>query len=104
MSVAIREGADTILAMGFENPYGSRINSLATLVGQTSGLIVNNLLKSRFSFYNLAHHAEIIPILPEFDRPIQLTSTHLIPYLIEQGEKAAEAQMPYLLRLLKTAA
>jgi hypothetical protein len=48
----------------------------------------------------LAHHAEIIPILPKFDRPVGTFDTHQIPYVIEQGSLAAEENLPYLRRLL----
>ena len=48
----------------------------------------------------LLHHAEIIPILPEFKDRISLFDTDKIPYVIEEGERAAERQVPYLRRLL----
>jgi NTE family protein len=62
--------------------------------------MTNNLLKANFAFHNLAHHAEIIPVLPEFDREISLFDTQQIPYVIEQGEQAMEASLPYLRQLL----
>lgn len=55
---------------------------------------------SNDAFKNLAHRVEIIPILPEFDRPIRLFDTDKFSYVISQGEKAAEEQMPYLQQLL----
>ena len=88
--------------MGFENPRKTDVYPLSNLVGQTIYTIVDNLLNATFAFYSMAHHAEIIPIMPEFDRPIQLSDTHLLPYIIEQGKKAAEEQMPYLRRLLSS--
>jgi NTE family protein len=100
VSVAIQEGCEIILAMGFESPNQPKLNSMLSIINQTSGVIMNNLLKSTFAFYSMAHHAEVIPILPTFDRPIEVTDVPLIPYIIEQGEKAAEEQMPYLRRLL----
>jgi NTE family protein len=104
VSVAIREGCDIILAMGFETPYDAEFNSLSSIVNQSINILTNNLLESTYAFYSMAHHAEVIPILPTFDRSIGLTEAHLIPYLIEQGEKAAEAQVPYLKRLLAASA
>jgi hypothetical protein len=38
--------------------------------------------------------------MPTFDRRIPLADASLIPYLIDQGERAAEAELPYLRRLL----
>jgi NTE family protein len=100
VGVAMREGADIIVAMGFESPYEERIASGARFAFQVSSILSNNLLKSRFAFHAMAHHAEVIPILPEFDRHIGLFDTAKVPYIIEEGERAAEAQMPYLERLL----
>lgn len=61
-----------------------------------------SLLRANFAFHNLAHHAEIIPILPDFERPIRLFDTDQIPYVIEQGMRAAEAQLDYIKRVLAT--
>lgn len=98
--VAVREGCDIIVAIGFENPIAAGVRSALGLVNQTSSITINHLLRSTYAFYSLAHHAELIPILPEFDRPIGLRDTHLMPYIVEQGERAAEREIPYLRRLL----
>jgi NTE family protein len=100
VDVAMREGADVILAMGFESPYPRKVKSATRYAFQVNSIYTNNLLRANFAFHNLAHHAEIIPILPEFDRQIGLFSTDQIPYVIEEGERATEAQIPYLKRLL----
>jgi NTE family protein len=100
VGVAIREGADVILAMGFESPYQSRITSGTRFAFQLSSIMTNNLLRSSFAFHGAAHHDEIIPILPEFTQRIRLFDTEKIPYIIEEGERAMEAQIPYLRRLL----
>lgn len=100
VGVAIREGADIIIAMGFESPYQEHVNSLMRYNFQLSSVTSNNLLKTNFAFHNLAHHSEIIPILPEFDQKVKLFDTDKIPYLIKEGEKAAEQQLPYIKALL----
>jgi len=100
VGVAIREGADVIIAMGFESPYQSSIRSPARFSFQLSSIMTNNLLKSRFAFHNLAHHAEVIPVIPQFSQRIRLFDTDKIPMIIEEGERAAEEQLPYLRRLL----
>lgn len=100
VDVAIREGADVIIALGFETPYSAQAVSLAGMVRQASTIMMNNLIRSTYSFYNLVHHAEIIAITPRFNRPIGLADTHLFPYIIEEGERAAEMEVPYLRRLL----
>ena len=103
IDIAIREGADVILAMGFESPYPSRIRSATRYAFQVNSIYTNNLLRANYSFHNLAHHAEIIPMLPDFDRPIRLFDTDQFPYVIEQGERAAEAQLGYLRKVLDRA-
>jgi len=102
VGVAIRQGANIIVTMGFESPYQQKINSPLRFAFQLSSITSNNLLKSNFAFHNLAHHAEILPIIPEFKDRIHLFDTEKIPYVIEEGERAAERQVPYLRRLLAT--
>ena len=100
VGVAIKEGADIIIAMGFESPYQEHISSLMRYNFQISSITSNNLLKTNYAFHNLAHHSEIIPILPEFEYRIKLFDTDKIPYVIEQGERAAEKQLRYIKELL----
>ena len=100
VGVAIREGADIIIALGFESSYQEQITSLMRYNFQISSVTSNNLLKTNFAFHNLAHHSEIIPILPEFNQRIKLFDTDKLPYVIEEGERAAKAQLPFIKNLL----
>jgi NTE family protein len=102
VDVAIKEGAEIILALGFQSPLPKSVKSISRYAFHINGLMTNNLYQANFSFHNTAHHAEIIPIFPEFDRPIRLFDTDQIPYVIEQGEKATLEQVPYIRRLLET--
>ena len=102
VDVAIKENAEVILAMGFQSPLPTKVRSISRYAFHVNGLMTNNLYQSNFSFHNAVHHAEIIPIFPEFDRPIRLFDTDQIPYVIEQGEKVAETQIPYIRKLLET--
>src|SRR5690554_621179 len=99
ISLAIREGADIILAMGFETPTAGRVDSLLGFAGQSMSITINNLLRSTYAFYSAAHHAEIIPIMPAFSRAIHVGDAHEVPYIIEQGERATLEAMPYLRQL-----
>lgn len=101
VGIAIREGAGEILAMGFDAPYQARINSFTRFSFQVSSIMSNNLYKANFAFHNLAHHSEIIPIVPHFQQKVGLFDTEKIPYVIEEGERAMQAQLPYLRQLLK---
>ena len=100
IGVAIKEGADVIITMGFESPYQTRISSVMRFAFQLSSITSNNLLKANYAFHNLAHHHEILPIIPQFQHKIHLFDTDKIPYVIEEGERAAEKQIPYLRQLL----
>jgi NTE family protein len=103
VGVAIRQGADVILAAGFESPYQSSITSASRFAFQLSTIMSNNLLQSNFAFHSLAHHGEVIPMIPRFEERVRLFDTAKIPYVIEMGERAAEEQLPYLRQLLDTA-
>ncbi len=100
IGVAIKEGADIIIAMGFESPYQEQISSLMRYNFQVNSISSNNLLKTNYAFHNMVHHSEIIPILPTFNQPIKLFDADKIPYVIEEGRRAAEAQLTHIKRLL----
>jgi NTE family protein len=100
IDIAILEGCDIILAMGFESQMTDDVRTFTNAVGRASTIVTNHLLRATFAFYSAAHHAEVLPIMPLLDRDVGLTEWEQIPYLIAQGEKAAEEQLPYLRRLL----
>lgn len=104
VGVAIREGADVILAIGFESPGQKRIRSAGRYAFQVSAVMTNNLLLSNFAFHNLAHHTEVLPILPRFDQRVGLFETSKLEYVMKEGERAAEEQLPYLRRMLSAPA
>jgi len=103
VGVAIKNGANVIVAMGFDSPYQSRVSSVGRFAFQMSSIMTNNLLRAAFAFHGLAHHGELIPVIPKFRERIRLFDTGKIPYIIEEGERAMEEQMPYLRRLLAAA-
>jgi NTE family protein len=100
VGVAIREGADVIIAAGFESPYQESIHSASRFAMQFSAIMSNNLFKAYFAFHNLAHHGEVIPVIPRFTERVRLFDTDKIPYVISEGERAIEEQLPYLRQLL----
>jgi NTE family protein len=100
IDVAIQQGSDVIAAVGFEMPTRKRMNSYTAVTTHFNSIYMNNILRSTFAFYNAVHHAEIIPILPNFEKPVGTFDTQQIPYIIEQGEKAAEEHIPYIKQLL----
>lgn len=101
VDVAMRQGADVILAMGFEDPLQPVLDTGAALVRHVLAVSSNHLLRAQFAFQSVTHHAEILAVLPNFEKPVGLRDIHRIPELVRQGELATEEQMPYLRRLLQ---
>ncbi len=103
IDVAIQDGADIIIAMGFTLDYRTRLRSMTAVQEQLNSIYMNNILTSTYAFHNLAHHAEIFPIIPEFETTISMFDVDKIPDVIQRGEQAARKQLPYITRLLKNA-
>lgn len=101
VDAAIKEGADIVLAMGFELATRSRLRSYLAVTAHFNSIYMNNILRSTFAFSNLAHHAEVIPILPQFERAIGTFDGDQVPYIVEAGIRATEEQVPYICRLLQ---
>jgi NTE family protein len=102
IDVAIQDGAEIIIAMGFPLDYRSRFRSMTAVQEQLNSIYMNNILTSTYAFYNLAHHAEIFPVIPEFDGAVSMFDVDKIPDVIEHGAQAARKQMPHIKRLLSS--
>lgn len=100
ISVAMKHGARVIVAVGFESPMMEHIGSAGRFAMQFSSIMSNNLLRARYAFHSVAHHAEVITIIPEFTQRIRLFDTEKVPYIIDAGADAAREQIAYLRRLL----
>ena len=100
IDVAIKEGADIIIAVGFESPSVTSVTSGLSLIDRFTTMSCNHLLRSQYAFHNLAHHSEVISILPNFGAPVGLRDFHRGPAMLEAGAQAAEREVPYLKRLL----
>jgi NTE family protein len=101
IDVAIQDGADIIIAMGFTLDYRARFRSMTAVQEQLNSIYMNNILTSTYAFFNLAHHAEIFPILPEFDGSLSMFDVDKIPGVIACGEQATRTQLPHIKRLLE---
>ncbi len=99
IDVAVREGCDIVLAMGFENPHSPALDSLLHLLEQTSHIVVNSLIKSTVAFYGRAHR-DVVLITPNFDRHIRMDDVAMVPYIIAEGERAAMEQLPLLRQMI----
>lgn len=102
IGIAVQEGADIILAMGFESNLMAERNSFSEYMLHLSGLMSNNLLRASYAFYNLAHHSEVFMIVPQFDDDIHMFDTHRVPEIIKVGEAEGERIMPELKLMMET--
>lgn len=101
IDIAIQDGADIIIAMGFPLSYRSRFRSMTAVQEQLNNIYMNNILNATYAFYNLAHHAEIFTILPEFEGAISMFDVDKVPHVIERGEQATRELVPHIRRLLE---
>lgn len=100
IGVAIREGAQIILAMGFETIVKEGRKNFSEYIFHLADILSNNMLMASTEFYRLAHHTRVISIVPHFETEIHLFDTEKYPEIIKVGEEEAEKILPELKRLL----
>ena len=103
IGVAIQEGANIILALGFDSISTEPRNSISDYILHLSGILSNNLLQASYAFYNLTHHAEVFSIVPQFEEDIYMFDTYKVPAIIEVGEAEGKKLLPQLKQLLELA-
>jgi NTE family protein len=96
IDVAIKAGADLIIALGFEPPLQHSVSSPVSFASQMFSILENQLLVKKFAFYNLAYHSEIIAIVPEFKDTIKVNDVSKVPFIVEQGRRETEKHIQYL--------
>lgn len=101
VGVAIKEGANIILAMGFDTKKQAPFNSLYNFMMNLVGIMSNNLLHASIAFFSLAHHDEVISVMPELADDIHLFDTERVPEIIAAGEREAEKHLNYIKRLIE---
>jgi NTE family protein len=100
IGVAIQEETEIILAMGFETTSHANRDSFSEYILHLSGILSNNLLSASYSFYNLAHHSDLILIVPQFEEEIHMFDTEKVPEIIKVGEDEGYKILPELKSLL----
>jgi NTE family protein len=100
VDVAIQQGANIIIAVGFETPLTPSIASPGQYAMQMFNILVNQLLYKKYAFFNAVHHSEIITIMPEFSEEIRINDVDKVPYIIDQGRKETEKHIAYLRKML----
>lgn len=102
VDVAIQEGSDIIIAVGFEAPLRLSVGTVGNFTVQMFNIMVNQLLSTLLGYYNLAYHSEIVTIIPEFKESIKVNDVHKVPFIIEQGEKETRRNLNYIKQLLSS--
>lgn len=99
VGVAVADGARTIVALGFESPAPARVDRPEALVAQISRIATNSLMEARLAAARTAG-AQVIEVFPAFDRRVAPFDAAQIPYLVDEGRRAAAAMLPRLTRAL----
>ena len=94
VNVAIRYGADIIIAMGFESPTYATIDSPIKTLLHLTGLSINHLMIANQAIHNMAHHYEIIMVYPDLPNNIRFFDIERIPELIKIGEEETIHELP----------
>jgi len=94
IDVAIRYGADVIIAMGFEIPTYRHFDSPLKTILHLTGLYMNNLMIANHAIHNMAHHYEIIMVYPELKGEFHFFDVEKIPSLIQMGEAETYKELP----------
>jgi NTE family protein len=94
VDVAIRYGADVIIAMGFESSIYETFNSPIDMLLHLTALYNNNLMIANHAIHNIVHHYEVNVVFPDIPNDMHFFDTERIPELIELGEQAAEEELP----------
>jgi len=100
VDVAIREGADIIIAVGSQLQRLPNLTSVGSFIGQTFSILTNELLSLQMGFYSLAHRSELVMIVPEFEEDIKLGDVHKVPMIIQKGREEIQKHISYIRRLM----
>jgi NTE family protein len=103
VDVAIRENARVIVALGFEAPLQRQVSSPLRFAFQVTTVMSNNLLRANFAFHNLAHHGEVISVLPQFPGDLRAFDTSRLREIVDLGESAMERDLHHVRRAVDPA-
>ena len=93
LDVAIAEGAEVVLAMGFANKPHDRIDSPLRLVTQLMKISGTQLLRTTLAYHACNPEVEIIPMELELDSALGMRDVHEIPRLVDLGEEVAKRKL-----------
>jgi len=100
LEFAIEAGAEVIICMGFANRPHRRIDSPLRLVTQLMKISGTQLYRATLAYYARNPEVEVLPIELELDSRLGMRDVAEIPRLIDLGEEAAMACIPYIRQTL----
>lgn len=102
LPVSAADDAQAVLALGFESPMPRRIDGPSRLLAQVTSALTNNLMQARLAESGTAG-PRLLSLVPQLQRRVGLFDTEAMPYLVEAGRRAAEANLPQIRALLQRA-
>lgn len=99
LPVSAAHDARAVLALGFDAPMPRQVDGPTRMLAQLSSSLTNNLMRSRLAGAE-ASGMRLLRVQPMLDRRIGLFDTDAMPYLVEIGRRATEAQLPAIFALM----
>jgi len=100
LEFAIEAGAEVIVCMGFANRPHRNIDSPLRLVTQLMKISGTQLYRATLAYYARHPEIEVVPIELELSSGLGMRDVAEIPRLIDLGEAAAAARMPFIRQTL----
>ncbi len=91
--------ARAVIAMGFEAPMPLRVNGPSRMLAQVTSAMTNNLMRARLAAAERGG-MRLLCVFPTLQRRVGLFDTAAMPYLVEEGRRAAEQNLPRIRDLL----
>jgi len=102
LDVAIEEGAEVILAMGFANRPHEKIDSPLRLVTQLMKISGTQLHRTTLAYHACNPNVEVIPMELELESALGMRDVHEIPRLVDLGEEIATRRLEHIQRTINT--
>lgn len=99
LPVCAAQDARAVIAFGFDAPMPRRVDGPSRMLAQVTSAMTNNLMHARLAAAE-SSGMEMLRIFPTLKRRVGLFETEALPYLVEEGRRAAEAALPALAAML----
>ena len=97
LPVSAAADAQAVLALGFESPMPRRVDGPSRLLAQMTSAMTNNLVQARLA---AAQRPRLLTLMPTLQRRVGLFDTQAMPYLVEEGRRAARLALPAIEQML----